>query len=333
MKKIIPLILILLLTLSLVTGCGTSKESGAKVQSGITAKEIRVATQPIPHFAPIFVAKQKGWLEEDLKKVGVTIKWTSFNAGPPMNESFAAGQQDIGFMGDSPAIIAKAAGQNTRIVGLSTVGPKGLALVVAKESTLNSAKDLKGKKIGVVKGSYAHHLLFLVLKNNGLTTDDIQIVNLTLADIGTVLAKGDIDAGAIWEPLITKLDDKGEARVLIDGTGIKKGILVIGATDDFATKNPELVKIFLKAYQRGNEFIKANPQEAANLIVDDVKLSPEQLAKVLVKFDFNPSLNANDIEELKASEEFMRNVGITKTKVDVDAFVDTGYLRGAGIQN
>src|SRR5690349_20427113 len=100
---------------------------------GLAAEnELRIATQPIPHYAPIFVAKHKKWLEEELAKVGAkpAIKWASFAAGPPINESFAAGQQDFGFLGDTPAIIGKAAGINTRIIGLTSTGPKSLAVIV-----------------------------------------------------------------------------------------------------------------------------------------------------------------------------------------------------------
>lgn len=337
MKKVFSLIVFLLIATLLAVGCGKSGGSAntpgdSKQAAGIEAKEIRVATQPVPQYAPIFVAEKKGWLEEDLAKVGVTVKWSSFASGPPMNESFAAGEQDVGLLGDSAAIIPKSAGQDTRIIGIASASPTALAVVLPKDSKITSPKELKGKKVAVVKGSYAHHLLALVLQNNGLTTNDIQFINMQQPDIATALAKGDIDAGAIWEPLITQLTDQGVIRVLADGTGIKKGLLVIVATQDFATKNPELVKILLKNYQRGYEFIKANPEEAAKLIADDVKLNPEQLTKVLAKIDFAPGLHADDIEELKKSEEFMRNVDIIKTPVDIDKFVDNSYAQSAGIQ-
>jgi sulfonate transport system substrate-binding protein len=311
---------------------GYGKEKGAKVTSGITAKEIRVATQPIPHYAPVFIAKKKGWLEAELKKAGVTVRWTSFVAGPPMNEAFAAGEEDVGLLGDTPALIARAAGQDIRIVGLASGGPKALAVVVRKNSNITAPKELKGKKVAVVKGSYAHHLLSLVLKNGGLTTDDIQFINLPLADIGTALATGDIDAGAVWEPLITKLEENDLIRVLADGTNIKKGILVIISTHKFTTQNPELVKTFLTVYKRGYDFIKANPTEAAGLIADEVKLTPKQLLKVMAKFDYDPAIRPDDIEELKKAEVFMRSAEIIKTPVNVETFVDTRFAKAAGIQ-
>jgi sulfonate transport system substrate-binding protein len=298
------------------------------------ADEIRFATQPIPHYAPIFVAKQKKWLEEELAKVGArpTLKWTSFASGPPINESFAAGQQDFGFLGDTPAIIGKAAGINTRIVGLTSTGPRSLAVVVPVKSGIKSPRDLKGKKVAVVKGSYAHHLLVLVLRKGGLTTSDIEFINLSQADIATSIANGTIDAAAIWEPLITKLETQGTVRVLADGTGIKKGALVIIATNDFVTKHRDQTKAILKAYQRGAEFIKSNPREAAQLIARDVSLSPDLLLKVLAKFDYNPALQATDIEDLKTVEIFMKNNAIIKSHVNIDTFADPSLTRELGIR-
>jgi len=298
------------------------------------ADEIRFATQPIPHYAPIFVAKQKRWLEEELAKVGAkpTLKWASFAAGPPINESFAAGQQDFGFLGDTPAIIGKAAGINTKIVGLTSSGPKSLAVVVPTKSAINSPKDLKGKKVAVVKGSYAHHLLVLVLQKDGLTTSDIEFINLSQADIATSIVNGTIDAAAIWEPLITKLESQGAVRVLADGNGIKKGALVIIASNDFVTKHRDQTKAILKAYQRGAEFIKSNPREAAQLIAKDVNLPSDLLFKVFAKFDYNPALQADDIEDLKKVEVFMKNNAIIKSHVNITTFADPSLTRESGIK-
>ncbi|HOJ76779.1 MAG TPA: ABC transporter substrate-binding protein [Bacillota bacterium] len=140
MKKIINLIFLTALVVLVFAVGGYSKEKN----NGIVAKEFRIATQPGPHYAPIFVAKKQGWLEAELKKEKVNVKWISFLAGPPINEAFAAGQVDLGLMGDTPAIIARASGQDLRIIGLASSGPKALAVIVRKNATIKSAKELKG---------------------------------------------------------------------------------------------------------------------------------------------------------------------------------------------
>jgi sulfonate transport system substrate-binding protein len=204
--------------------------------------------------------------------------------------------------------------------------------VVPTKSTIRSPKDLKGKKVAVVKGSYAHHLLVLVLQKGGLTTSDIEFINLSQADIATAIVNGTIDAAAIWEPLITKLETQGSVRVLADGTGIKKGALVIIASNDFVTKHRDQTKAILKAYKRGADFIKSNPKEAAQIISKDVNLAPDLLQKVLAKFDFNPALRADDIEDLVKVEVFMKNNGIIKNQVNIHTFAEPSLARESGIK-
>jgi sulfonate transport system substrate-binding protein len=252
-------------------------------------------------------------------------------AGPPENESFAAGQQDVGVIGDTPAIIARAAGQNTRVIGISAVGPKALGVVVPKGSPIKSPAELRGKRVAVTKGSYAHHLLYVVLKNAGLKFSDIKLIHLPPADLVSAFTRGDVDVASTWEPYLSRLEDDG-ARLLVDGTGIKKGELVIIAVDEYAKQNPRIVEKLLQVYKRGYDFIKANPKETAELIASEVKLTPEQLVKVLAKIDYDPVIRPEHIDELKKTEEFLRNNELTKNPVDIDKFVDVSYLKSVGLK-
>lgn len=318
-----------------LSGCGKkdNESNGAEAgDKGYSASEIRLAIQPFPLYSPIYVAKNKGWIEEELKDLGVTVKWSSFNSGPLVNESFAAGQQDIGVLGDVPAIIAKSAGQDLSIIANAAYGPEALAFVVPTDSSIAKPEDLKGKKVAVVKGSYAHHLLILVLNNAGLSLDDITVVNLAAGDMQNALVTKAIDAAVTWEPFITKYEDEGIAKVLVDGTGIKRANLVIYANNKFTSNNPKLTEIYLDAYKRGYELIKSNPQEAAELIAGDIGLDAEQLARIFAKFDYNPLIQDVDVTELKAVEQFMRDEKIIENAVDIDQYVDRTYLDGAGIK-
>ena len=296
------------------------------------ADDLRIAAQPIPSYAPIFLAKKKGWLDDELAKVGApNVTLATFAAGPPINESFAAGQQDFGFLGDTPAIIGKSVGLETNLIGKSSVGPKSLAVVLAADSTIKSPAELKGKKVAVTKGSYAHHLLALVLQQGGLTFNDVELINLPNSDIPGALISGAIDAGAVWEPIITKFESQKAIKVLADGTGIKAGVLAIVAASEFIKNKPEQVKAVLRAYARSAAYIKSNPKEAAELVTTEVSLSPDLLVKVFAKFDYSPFLRDEDIAELKKSAEFMKSAGIIKTAVDIDSFSDRGINKAAGI--
>ena len=298
------------------------------------AENLRIATQPYPIYAPLFVAKQKKWLDEELAKVapGAAVKWSSFPAGPPINESLAAGQQDVGFVGDTPALVGKAAGLDTSAIALTSDGPKSLAVIVGDGSPIVSPKELKGKKVAVTKGSYAHHLLALVLEQGGLTFNDVELINLPVAEIPPAIVAGTIDAGAVWEPILTRFESQKAVRVLADGTGIKKGLLLIVADNGFLKNRPEQAKALLKAYKRASDFITANPKEAAELISGDVSLPPDLLVQVLQRMHYDPAIHDDDVAEVKKTEQFMRTHGLIKTAVDVDAFFNRKLAAEAGLQ-
>ena len=172
LKKILTSALTLTL-LGALTGCGTKVNAAGneKADSGITADVIRVATQPGVYAANILLAKKNGYFTEELEKLGykdLKITWDSFESGPPENEAFAAGAEDIGLIGDVPLLVAKASGQKTVTFAKLSAGETTVALTLPADSEITDPSQLKGKKVAYVKGSYGQHFLGLVLKMQDL---------------------------------------------------------------------------------------------------------------------------------------------------------------------
>ncbi|MFA5040525.1 MAG: aliphatic sulfonate ABC transporter substrate-binding protein [Bdellovibrionales bacterium] len=292
------------------------------------AEEIRIAYQPSPLYAPMFIAKANKWVEEEIQKSksSAEVKWSVFAAGPAINESFAANQQDIGFLGDTPALIGKSVGIDTKIVGLSVKGSKGQAVIVGVNALYTSPKDLKGKKVAVMKGSFAQHLLALVLKKAGMTMADVEVINMPPAEIPPAIIAGTVDAGVVWEPYLTRYESEKAIRILTDGTGLKTGVQPIVASGEAIKNKRVLVEAFLRAYARGEEYIRNHPHDAAVLVSKESNLSSELLEKVFAKQAFAPVLTEDDINEFKKTESYMRAIGLLKTGVDVDAWIDRSFF-------
>lgn len=291
--------------------------------------DIRIGYAPNTFYAPIFVAKQKNWVEEELTAAGVpsaAVKWQSFSAGPVMNEAIASGQLDVIFTGDFPAILGKAMGLDTRLVGVSSSGYLSQAGVVAAGSPIRAVKDLKGKKVATFKGTTAHHLLVLALQESGLTVGDIDLVNLSLPDMASALLRGDVDAAFLWEPLYSKLELESSIRVLRDGKGLKNAVAVIEATDSFAAKQPAEVKAVLRAFQRGAALIRTSPDEAARLVAAELNQPEPIIRRSLGKFEYGPAFTPAVIDALKQAEGFLKQQGLTRAPVDVDRFIDRSLV-------
>ena len=242
-----------------------------------------------------------------------------------------AGAEDIGLIGDVPLLVAKASGQKTVTFAKLSAGETTVALTLPAGSDISDPSQLKGKKVAYVKGSYGQHFLGLVLEGAGLTFDDIEQINLPNSDIGNAVSTEQADAGIIWEPGLSSTLSTGTIKILLDGTGIKSNNVFFFATQDFADNNPDALAAFIKAVERANDEIKADPAAAAAQLKDEINLPTETLTELLGKYEFSTYISDKDIDELKDVEKFNREQGFAANEVDVDAFVDRKHLSNAGI--
>lgn len=341
LKHAASILLSVTIIFGVLTGCqanmeGTSEtqqtegaDSTDEIQSNSEGTVLRIGAQPFPLYSSVYVAKELGFLEEELDAVGATYEWTEFNSGPLVNEAVAAKTQDIGFMADMPAIIAKSSGQDIQIISNVAYGEKALALLVAADSKISSVQELEGKKVAYVTGSYAQHLLSLLLDEAGLSFDDIQSVNLPASDQPSALESGQVDAIVVWEQYISLLENDGVGKVIADGTGIKRGNMVTYAVTDYAGAHPEVIEAYIKACQRASEYIDENAREAAEAIAEDFGVNVDIMEKILEKFFFDPNLSEMDIEGIAKVKYYLLEEGIIENDIDIDSFINTVYLEAA----
>lgn len=332
LKRILGAVLAGSLAVGALAGCGGSSDTTGTTAEGSAAggaaeeTVVRIGAQPFPLYTPIYVAHERGYLQEELEAVGASYTWDEFQSGPLVNEAVAAGEEDVGFMADLPAIIAKSTGQEIEVVSNVAYGEQALAVLIPADSEISSVAELKGKTIGYATGSYAQHLLALLLEGEGLTLDDVQSINLSAGDQPAALANGEVDAIVIWEQYISQLTSEGTAKVLADGTGVKKGNMITYFVTEYAEAHPEIVEAYIKALNRANEDLASDPAECAADVAEDFSVSPELMEQIIQKFTFKTDLDEDDINEITAVKDFSLEAGIIQNDVDIDSFINTEYV-------
>lgn len=165
----------------------------------------------------------------------------------------ASGDSDVATLGDVPTVSAIAAGQQNEIFAIAAEGPESYALLVAADSDIENAGQLKGKKIATVLGSTGHNLTSKLLANYDLDVNsDVEIVNIAAGDASTVLSTGEVDAVAIWEPNVSRLVADGTAKII--GTGNDCGLLGVNplvVRKEFAENNADILQVIIEQYARG----------------------------------------------------------------------------------
>jgi taurine transport system substrate-binding protein len=239
---------------------------------------IRLGYQSFP--SGDLIVKNSRWLEEALPNYN--IKWTKFDSGADVNTAFIAKELDFGALGSSPVARGLSAPLNIpyKVAFVLDVAGDNEALVARNGSGINSIADLKGKRIGTPFASTAHYSLLAALNQNGLSTNDVQLVDLQPQAILAAWDRGDIDAAYSWLPTLDQLRKTGKdlitsRRLAKDG----KPTLDLGAVrDEFANAHPDVVDIWRQQEARALKLIHDDPAAASKAIAAEIGLSPDEVA-------------------------------------------------------
>ncbi|MBU3120505.1 sulfonate ABC transporter substrate-binding protein [Acinetobacter soli] len=212
------------------------------------------------------IVKQRGDLDQALKAQGIQVKWVEFPAGPQLLEGLNVGSVVFGESGEAPPIFAQAASPNLVYVANQPAAPNAEALIVQKNSPIQSIQDLKGKRVALNKGSNVHYLLLKLLEKNQLTLQDIQVVYLPPADARAAFEKGAVDAWVIWDPFFAAAEQQIGARVLATGQNLVSNHQFYLADRKFAEQHPEVLKTVVQQLNQTTEWVKTHQDDAARLL-------------------------------------------------------------------
>ncbi|MEM1505454.1 aliphatic sulfonate ABC transporter substrate-binding protein [Domibacillus sp. 8LH] len=313
--------LFLIIASFLLAAC-SAKTSGEQQE----VKEINIGIQQ--SLSPLWIAKEKGWFEEEFEKEGIKVKWTEFQSGPPQFEGLAAGKLDFSQVGNSPVIGGQAADVPFKEIALSQDGLKANAILVKKGSSIQSIKDLKGKKVAVAKGSSGFAFLHKALKDAGVSPDDVEIIQLQPDEAMPAFENGSVDAWSIWEPFISLQTIENGAEILANGETLHSyspGFTLVRS--EFAEAHPEQVEKFLSVYNKTVEWQKKNRDEAVSIYAKLKELDENVVESVLNNTEpLNEPITKDIIETQQETADFQYKLGVIDKEIDVSEVVDNQFI-------
>jgi sulfonate transport system substrate-binding protein len=260
-----------LLSLSIVGATGAISYAQDKV--------VRIGFQK---YGKLVLLKSKGTLDGKLKAEGYQVVWTEFPSGPPLLEALNVGAIDFGNTGEAPPIFAQAAGAPIQYVAYEPPAPKGEAILVPKDSAINSVAGLKGKKVALNKGSNVHYLLVKALERAGLKYSDIEPMFLAPADARAAFERGAVDAWVIWDPFQAAAEAATGARTLADGSGIVSNYQFYFASKKFIAADPKIVDLVLAQLSEVDDWAKGDIHAVAEQLAPAIGL-PVSVVEVALK--------------------------------------------------
>lgn len=290
MKRIKLLGVFVAMTSLLLTGCGDTESdaSGKGKGKGNAKVKLLLLSQQTPFTAPSYLALKNGYYDDE----GLDVEIRAFPTGTTALEAWRSGIGDVIYSGGQPALLhyGNTGGNDYRMVQMATRSPEDL--IIMAQSSITSATDLKGKTIATRVGSTSEWWLERYLTHHGLSTGDVKIINLDSQQMAPAIAKGDIDAFALYQPVGWQAEDVAGDKIhlLADATEVPgvSDLTVYGARPSVIKGDANAVKAFVKATRRGAEYVAANPEESAAYYEKEFGADKKQTVQTIRFFDFNP---------------------------------------------
>jgi len=301
--------------------------------SGVShgAEKVHVATPSRVIFAiPFWVAEHKGYFKDE--NIEATLEVVG--SGKEITARLKSGASQFSIVGPDASIIdAMKDGPQRVVAGIVRKPP----LFLVARPGIKTFADLKGANIGALsltEGS--SKLLVKMARAEGLTREDLKITAVGGAPARhTLLKDGKIDAGMQPMPLNYEAEALGFNNLGWAGKYEPDWQFTTVNTDgEWARRNPKVVAGFVRALLRGQQFIFANPDDAAKIAAQVLK-TPEPLAARAISEAvrlgiLDPQLNWSELGPSKMYENMQADGTMpADLKFDVKKVVDDSYLRAA----
>ncbi len=266
-------------------------------------------------FAPLTLAKEAGLF----KKHGLDV---SIKKIPQKDRHLAIASGDIQCAATTVEtwVAWNAAGvATTQIFQLDrSYGADGMVV----KAGINKISELKGKTVAAsAPGTAPYFTLAWMLKKNGLTLKDVNIVNLEPQAAANAILAGTtgIDAAMTYEPYLSAVRAKPEAGKIIATTLDYPMVMdTFGCTPKFLAESPKAAQSLANAYFDALEMIKSEPKKSFEIMGADVKQSGEA---------FENSQKYLRWQDRAANQKFFAGEHAAFSKEAADLLLEAGIIK------
>jgi NitT/TauT family transport system substrate-binding protein len=235
-------------------------------------------------------------------------------------EAIFADSLDVTYVGQGPALTAhlKSNGEEIRVISGAANG--GAALVIKADGGINTAQDLRGKKIATPQlGNTQDISCRAWLKAQGFKVTqlggDVTVIPAANADQLALFQSGAVDAVWTIEPWVTRLEREAKGKAFLEDTNVLTTWLVSSAK--FLANHRELAGKIAAANVELTQWISDHPDQAQKIVRGELKAE--------TRSEFSSDDIAHAWKRIKFTTEVSTDL-VTKAVQDGK---DAGFLKGA----
>lgn len=281
----------------------------------LSVDELNITYVTAPLNVPSIIEKNKEIFKKHLP--GVKINYKEITSGADQTAALASGDVDVLYaLGGSSAILAKANGQDIKVLNMYSRAPKAFSLF-SKDDSIKNPKDLKGKKIGGPAGTNLHQELLAYLDKENLTEKDIEFSNMQIPDAAAALDSGNLDVALLGGPAAYKAKEAG-LHEITNGENLIDAIICVASSEKFAKDHPDVIKALDDAQAEISKFMEDEKDQTKEIVKKELDLDDKAYDYMFPMYDFSTKITDKDKEGFERTKKFMLDNKMIEKDFDIN---------------
>jgi NitT/TauT family transport system substrate-binding protein len=261
-----------------------------------------IATGVDPSFAQFYVAKESGIFERN----GLDVTVNTGPSGSAMIAFLVGNQINAAYGAEQAGVSANLVDPNVVVVAEGVALLRWLGIVARN---ITSMDGLKGKRIGVARGTGSETFWLSVVARMNLNAADYTIVNVEAPEMVAALERGNIDAYAVWEPWMTRgTRAVSNSRILVTNENIQVIRNLIYMNKGWVEQNGEATQRFLRSMIQATDLIAANRDQAVQNVARFLRQDRGLVAELMTKVDHRLNLTADTVANVQLAIDQLRGM-------------------------
>ncbi len=284
---------------------------------------ISIGVPPNEASTLILIAEDQGFFTEN--GLNATIK--DYDAALAAINGMKNNEVDISVSAEYPIITEVFKKENISIIGC--IDKHQTAYVIGRRDRgIENVSDLKGKRIGIPRGTIGDFYVGRFLNLHGINLQDVTIVDVQQSQSWDTITNGSVDAILIRETYDNQVGElSGSNFVVWPAQNSQATYMVMACRNDWATTHPELISRLLKSLNKAEIYLINYPDETRAIVQKRLHYDGAFMETIWPNNQFLLSLDQSLISAMEDEARWMIKNNLT-TEKKVPNFQDYIYEDG-----